>query len=298
LLGPLRFAAAGCAGGGRPFTAPVGGMQGGEAMINQDEVFVITEDDILKPADKKGKTGSQGRSSGAASKAAKGDRGRETEETMMDHTPPPRGRRARAGNPAAAGTLSLLVWGLGQFYNGDSKLGALFLLGEIQVIAFHYLMIKTWGQFLAFAHRVSFVNEWELMLYVSSVDFCLIFFMIYNVAQAYHAAEARSGRFEGLHRPLVAGMASLIVPGWGQMLNGQPGKAKLFLFAFLLQLYMLALYFVSPFYQVISELQPQQIPMKRAIWIGMAGLFATALSWLVSTYDAFLVARYTRKLTT
>ncbi len=247
-------------------------------MINQDEVFVITEDDILKPADKKGKAGSQTKGAGAAAKGAKSDRGRDADETMIDQTPPPRRGRGRAGNPAAAGTLSLLVWGLGQYYNGDSRLGTLFLFGELQVIAFHYLMIKTWSQILAFAHRVSFVNEWELMLYVSSVDFCLIFFMIYNVAQAYHAAEARSGRFEGLHRPLVAGMASLIVPGWGQILNGQPGKAKLFLFAFLLQLYMLALYFVSPFYQVLSELEPREIPLKKA------------------TYDAFLVARYTRKL--
>ena len=78
-------------------------------MINQDEVFVITEDDILKPADKKGKAGSQTKGGGAAAKGAKSDRGRDADETMIDQTPPPRRGRGRAGNPAAAGTLSLLV---------------------------------------------------------------------------------------------------------------------------------------------------------------------------------------------
>ena len=265
-------------------------------MINQDEVFVITEDDILKPSEKgKGKAAAPGKSVSVAKAARGAEKGREVEETVVERTPPRGLARGRAGNPAAAGSLSLLVWGLGQFYNGDSKLATLFLLCEIQVVAFHYLLMRTWGQILTFAHTF-FVSEWELMLYASSIDFCLIFFMIYNVAQAYRGAEARGDRFTGLHRPLVAGMASLLVPGWGQMLNGQLGKAIVFLFSFLLQAYLLTLYLFSPFYRIVANLDAQQLLLRKAIWVGMAVLFVTALSWLLSAYDAFLVARYTKRM--
>jgi len=156
-------------------------------------------------------------------------------------------------------------------------------------------MYMTWDRIRTFAH-LFFVNEWELMLYASSIDFCVIFFMIYNVAQAYRGAEAHGGRFDGLHRPIVSGIASLCVPGWGQLLNGQLGKAVFFLFSFFVQVYLVVLYRLSPFFRILADIEPQQFLLNRAIKIGMGVLFITALSWLVSTYDAFVVARYTRRL--
>jgi TM2 domain-containing membrane protein YozV len=262
-------------------------------MINQDEVFVITEDDILKPADKgKGKGG--GPRAVPASKAAKAaGRSEEIEETVADR--PAAARSGRRRSPAAASTLSLFVWGLGQFYNGDGRLAALFLLCEVLILSFHYLLYMTWDRIKSFAH-LFFVSEWELMLYASSIDFCVIFFLIYNVAQAYRGAEARGGRFDGLHRPVVSGLASLCVPGWGQLLNGQLGKAVFFLFSFFLQAYLVVLFRLSPFFRILADIEPQQFLVNKAIKVGMAILFVTALSWLISTYDAILVARYTRRL--
>ncbi len=260
-------------------------------MINQDEVFVITEDDILKPGDK-------GKGKGPRAVSSKGARAAERiaepDQTVGATGAPSRaGRRRRS--PAAASSLSLFLWGLGQLYNGDSKLAALFLLCEMLILAFHYFLFMTWDRIRTFAH-LFFINEWELMLYASSIDFCVIFFMIYNVAQAYRGAEAHGGRFDGLHQPFVSGIASLLVPGWGQLLNGQLGKAVFFLFSFFVQVYLVVLYRLSPFFRILADIEPQQFLLNRAIKIGMAVLFVTALSWLVSTYDAFLVARYTRRL--
>jgi len=265
-------------------------------MINQDEVFVITEDDILKPADKgKGKGASQGRGGIGLAKGARGsEKAGRGDETQVDRTPPHGRMRSGSPSPAAAGTLSLFVWGLGQLYNGDRKLAILFMLCEVQVVAFHYLMIKTWNQIRTFSHTF-FISEWELMLYASSIDFCLIFFMIYNVAQAYRAAEAQQGRFAGLHRPLVAGIASSLIPGWGQLLNGQLWKGLFFLFSFLIQAYLLGLYLLSPFYRILAGLDTQELLLKKATWIGMGILNGTALLWLLSAYDAMIVARYTRR---
>ena len=261
-------------------------------MINQDEVFVITEDDILKPGDKGKGKGPRAVPSAKGARAA--ERSATVDETVAGNAAPSRaGRRRR--NPAAASTLSLFLWGLGQLYNGDGKLAALFLSCELLILAFHYFLFMTWDRIRTFAH-LFFVNEWELMLYASSIDFCVIFFMIYNVAQAYRGAEARGGRFDGLHRPIVSGLASLFVPGWGQLLNGQLGKAVFFLFSFFVQVYLVVLYRLSPFFRILADIEPRQFLLNRAIKIGMAVLFVTALSWLMSTYDAFLVARYTRRI--
>ncbi len=262
-------------------------------MINQDEVFVITEEDILKPGNK-----GKGKGNGArAVTSSRGGRGSETggeiEETVAERSV----AMTRGGgpkNPAAASTLSLLVCGLGQLYNGDGKLAGLFFVSEMLILAFHYFMYMTWERIKGFAH-LFFVSEWEMMLYASSIDFCVIFFLIYNVAQAYRGAEARGGRFDGLHRPLASGLASMLVPGWGQLLNGQLGKAVCFLFTFLLQAYLVALYLMSPLYRILLDIAPQKQLLDKAIKVGMCILFATALSWLLSTYDAFLVARYTRR---
>ena len=267
-------------------------------MINQDEVFVITEDDILKPSDKKGK-GSGSRGSGPIAFARPGKGADAADVTLGERTGSGSRRRSRrhggAAGAAAAGSLSLFVWGLGQLYNGERRLATLFFLCQMQILAFHYLLFMTWDQIRKFSNTF-FVSEWELVLYASSIDFCLIFLMLYNVVQAYRSAESQGTTFTGLHRPLVAGLASTIVPGWGQILNGQIGKAMIFLFAFLLQAYVLVLSLASPFYRVVVDLDPQQLLLKKAIWLGMGIVFATALSWLLGVYDAVVVARYNRRL--
>jgi hypothetical protein len=267
-------------------------------MINQDEVFVISEEDILKPGDTpRGKASAKRRASLFSFPGRKNSAGRGGDPERTSSGTPTSTRRpgAHGPNPAAAGSLSLFVWGLGQFYNRDFKLATLFLLAELQVLAFHYLLFMTWGSIRRFA-GLFFLEEWELLLYASSIDFCLIFFLIYNVAQAYRGAEARGGEFNGLHMPVISGTASMLVPGWGQILNGQLGKGSLFLFAFLLQIYCLVLYLHSPFYRVMASLDAQQLLLARMTWVGMGVLFVTALAWIISVYDAVVVAHYTRRL--
>jgi TM2 domain-containing membrane protein YozV len=264
-------------------------------MINQDEVFVITEDDILKPGGK-GKSAGKGSPLSLAKGSKGAERARGTEETVSERATPAPARRSRSRqpSPATAGTLSLFVWGLGQFYNGDLRLATLFMLCELQVLAFHYFLYRMWDQVLGFV-RIWFVSEWELMLYASSIDFCLIFFMIYNVAQAYRGAEAHGGQVSSTKLPVLPGVASALIPGWGQMLNGQLGKATFFLFTFLMQIYIAVLYMRSPFYRIIADLDLKALTMQKAAWGGMLALYLTAMAWAISAYDAYIVARYNRR---
>jgi TM2 domain-containing membrane protein YozV len=267
-----------------------------EAMINQDEVFVITEEDILTPGGRK-----KGEKKTPLSLAKGGRAERAAAAETVAEAPAPRRRpvvRGPAG-PAAASTLSLFVWGLGQLYNGQTRVATLFILCELLILSFHYLLYMTWEQIRTFAH-LFFVSEWELMLYASSIDFCVILFLIYNVAHAYRSAEARTGRFEGLRRPVVAGLASALIPGWGQLLNGQLGKAAFFLFSFLAQVYLLVLYLHSPFMRILADLNlldPGALLLNKARLAGMAILFGGALLWSLSAYDAVIVAHHGRPRT-
>lgn len=58
----------------------------------------------------------------------------------------------------------------------------------------------------------------------------------------------------------------------------------------------MVLYRLSPFFRILADIEPQQFLLNKAIKVGMGIMFVTALSWFISTYDAFLVARYTRRL--
>jgi TM2 domain-containing membrane protein YozV len=259
--------------------------------MKKSEVFVITEDDILKPSSLQKRKGPKPVDPPAGLIETAPGRA----PTMAASVPTTRSGRRRS--PAIASSLSLWIWGLGQLYNGDTKLATFFFLCQAQVAAFHYMLYATWGRLRNFAD-VFFISEWELFLYVAAIDICLLFLMMFNVAQAYRTAEivGHGGRYEGMHQPLVSGLASLLVPGWGQMLNGQLGKGMVFLSVFVLQGYLLGLYMLSPFYRVVLDLDPQQVLLRQVITGGMVALFATAVAWVISAYDATLVACYTRRL--
>ncbi len=264
-------------------------------MINQDEVFVITEDDILKPSDKKGKNGGSSKPAPAPVRAPAEGRMEAREETVVDRPGTAKKSRSRRSSPAAASSLSLFVWGMGQLYNGDGKLATLFVLSQLFVLSFHYMLYMTWERIRTFAH-LFFISEWELMLYASSIDFCVVLLMIYNVAQAYRTAEEQAGGYRGIRRPFLAGLASLVIPGWGQMLNGQLGKGVFFLFSFLVAVYLVVMYLHSPFYRILAGLDPQMAFLHKARLTGQGILFVTTLCWVLSVYDAALVGKHTRQL--
>jgi hypothetical protein len=253
-------------------------------MGRQGEVFVIDGDDLIKPPGKSepGRTvvGSQTvplvEAGPVVASARSSDRAG--------------GTSSRA---AGAASLSLWAWGSGQWLNGDRDLAVLLFLWQVQIAALHYLVASTWSALRRMAH-VFFISEWELLLYAAALDFWPIFLLVFNVAQAYRSAERQKGRFRGLKRPWPAGLASLVVPGWGQLLNGQLGKGLVFLIVFVMQAYLLAFYLLTPLYGIVADLNPPQALLRNLIQGGQVGIVLTALIWVLSVYDAVLVARYTR----
>lgn len=247
-------------------------------MGRQGEVFEIDGDVALKAR---------------AKAAARAGAGPSPMALAESNTVASQSRKGGSGRAAGAASMSLWIWGSGQWLNGDRDLAGLLFAWQIQIAAIHYLVASMWGSIRRMAH-VFFVSEWELLLYAAALDFWLIFLLLFNVSQAYRSAERSRGRFGGLNNAWLSGLTSLLVPGWGQILNGQLRKGLFFLLGFVTQIWLLGFYLMTPLYRVVSELDPNQALLRNVIQVGKIVLGGTAVLWLISVYDAVLVARYTR----
>lgn len=151
------------------------------------------------------------------------------EKSSQEAPGPQRLRRPPPKNPAWAFSLSLLLWGSGQAYNRQWKLGLLFPLLMANWALFSYTVFAHWPSLLVL------LKPWQVtisqFLLGFTAFFCLgLVFWICNARQAYlKAVRTRTEPFEGLEKPALAALGSLLLPGWGQFLNGQPKKGVCFL---------------------------------------------------------------------
>lgn len=244
--------------------------------MGKEDVYIINAEDILE---------SYSPAAGARGPRLVGEEGERTAARTR--------REAGSGNSRAvvASTLSLFVCGAGQAYNGQPKLGFLLFLTEILAVAGHWSVLKLWPMLRDLGYIFA-VTEWEIFVFLAVSDFLLVFFLLYNVAQAYHQAEMDGNAFTGLRRPILAGMASLALPGWGQLLNAQLGKALFFLFCLLTEIYVVTLLLLLPSFRFLSELDLGRLLAGRETRIAMGIVCFAALTWAMSAYDAYLVARY------
>jgi len=253
-------------------------------MGTQEDVYVINAEDILDDYAAGARTGPQGIVSGSDQEQGgkRASRARRSGAFRMN---------ARA---FIASTLSLFVWGAGQAYNGQLKLGLLLFLTEVLAVVGHWSVAKLWPVLKEMGYLFA-VSEWEIFVSLAVVDFLMIFLLLYNVAQAYHQAEMETGPFEGFRRPVLSALASLVVPGWGQLLNAQLGKALFFLFCLLGGIYVATLLAVSPFLHFAAGLDLNALTARPVPLAGVGVLFLGAVAWILSVYDAFLVAKYRRQ---
>jgi TM2 domain-containing membrane protein YozV len=131
-------------------------------------------------------------------------------------------------NPATAYSLSILIWGGGQLYNDQRRKGLIFLF--LMLICFTGAILSLFYrnyllQFL-FDHQISHAH---VFLIAELLFFCALIFWQYNAGDAYHtAAKARREPFRGVQSRAYPFLCSLVIPGWGQFLNGQPVKGSIF----------------------------------------------------------------------
>ncbi len=138
-------------------------------------------------------------------------------------------RGTREKSPALAFSLSLLMWGGGQVYNDQIRRGVLFLFLMGIYYGVFFLSVFSWETvtgYLSF-EKISIDNAFIAggLFYGFGV-----LLWSFNADQAYHTADkTRREPFRGVDNRFLPFLCSMLVPGWGQFLNGQDKKGGVFL---------------------------------------------------------------------
>ncbi len=139
-------------------------------------------------------------------------------------TPPPRIQK----DPARAYTLSLLFWGAGQSYNEEHGKSLAFEILLIALIVTAVIAAIFHDRLILFLRSGSFAPS-EILLFCQAMLLGLLVLWLSIAGDAYRAAaKSRYARFTGIPSRVYPCLCSLLVPGWGQFLNGQPLKGSFF----------------------------------------------------------------------
>jgi len=192
-------------------------------------------------------------------------------------------------DPGKAYSLSVLHWGGGQLYNDQFK-GAVFLALMLLVVAGTVLSAIFFDEVLAFLHSRGISNA-ETFLGAEVFLLCILLFWSFNAADAYHgAARTRRTPFPGIQSRILPVLGSVVFPGWGQFLNGQPLKGSIYASLAVLGIF-------SSLALVVTLLAWPSLDPSDARFI-VEGIFAVSLVaapifppvWALSVHDAFKVS--------
>jgi len=199
-------------------------------------------------------------------------------------------QQAPQQNPALAFSLSMLVWGAGQLYNRQGKIGTLLML---LMANFYLAPISAWIYWDALASAVSWpsITPFQFMATLAALYFVGLAIWLCNAEYAYRAAaRTRTKAFHGVDNRWLPAVCSLIIPGWGQFLNGQTGKGVFYLVFALMALFAIPVLLVTP-----TVWPALDSPTDRLLWerICVALLLVAPLAtlmWLFSSFDALKVS--------
>jgi hypothetical protein len=131
-------------------------------------------------------------------------------------------------DPSRAYNLSMFYWGGGQLYNDRLVKGAVFLVSQVLVLAGAVLYVIYDDELVQFLQTRG-TSLSSAFLGGEALLFCILLFWVSNAADAYRsAARTRKTRFRGVNSRVTPLLGSLVLPGWGQFLNGQPVKGSFY----------------------------------------------------------------------
>ncbi|MGE5809768.1 MAG: hypothetical protein ACM32I_11645, partial [Nitrospirota bacterium] len=194
-------------------------------------------------------------------------------------------------DPALAYTLSLLFWGSGQLYNGKRTKGLIYACLALYGNALAILLF-TFQEELPLYLRFFSISPAQAMLAAEFLLFFFLFFWISNASDAYHTAiKSRRTQFTGVSSRAWPLICSLLVPGWGQFLNGQPVKGGLFAviaaFGTFSLVSVLGILSAWPFLEDSSS----RLIVEGVLLLSLFSLLPMPFLWALGSFDAWKVAQ-------
>lgn len=185
-------------------------------------------------------------------------------------------------SPALAGSLSMFVPGLGQMIAGDIAWGLFYLSGM------GFCAAASWAVLVTLDRIVPTLRLFELpvdaiAVVVSSLALTAMVLHLSAVLHAHAQAPGEDGH--PAPHPFVAGLASLLIPGWGQLLAHHRRRAALFLGG--VWLLGAAWGLVTPAgTQILARIGLQLPATMRDGWGPVTMLAAPLVMWAIAVYDA------------
>ncbi len=199
---------------------------------------------------------------------------------------PPRPQK----NPAVAFTLSLLVWGAGQIYNRQGKFGFLLIL---LMVNFYMDPVLIWvyrESLTPFLGGVTITSS-RLLMVMGAFYLSWLIVWLFNAEHAYYVAnKTRTEAFRGIESSFLPAACSLLIPGWGQFLNGQAKKGALFLMFALIGFFAVPAFLVIPFFWPGLDTAPDRLFWETALVAFLVLSPPTLLIWLLNGLDALKVS--------
>jgi hypothetical protein len=196
----------------------------------------------------------------------------------------PASSSASALGPGLAGSLSMFLPGLGQMIAGEIAWGLFYLTGVGFCAATLWALFNTLDRLVP-TLRLLDVPTAALTAAVGSLA---LLTMVLHLAAVLHAHAIAPAGEEGARQvphPIVAGIASLAIPGWGQLLSGHLRRAALFLGG--VWLLATAWLVVTPIgTQLLARLGLSLPSALRDGWGPVAMLAAPLVLWAIAVYDA------------
>lgn len=199
--------------------------------------------------------------------------------------------QAALKNPALAFSLSLLVWGSGQFYLREQRRGAFFLAGLLLRLTLLAALLL-WHEPLA---RVFAVSRYQATLLSFGAMTLLLSLFIGPISalDAYQLARpATAEPFAGVDKVRWPLLGSLVCPGWGQVLNGQLRKGGFFLVSGAAGLFAALVLLGAPrLFPLLTD------PGARLVleWLLCGALVLAPLAvvaWVLAMFDAYRCCRH------
>jgi TM2 domain-containing membrane protein YozV len=183
--------------------------------------------------------------------------------------------------PALAGSLSMFVPGLGQMIAGEIAWGLFYLSGIGFCAASLWAVMVTLDSLVPTLRLLNVPIEFLVV----TVATLAVLAMALHLAAVLHA-QARAGS-DGGHsapHPIVAGLASLLIPGWGQLLSSHRRRAATFLGC--VWLTSSAWFLVTPAgARILSRLSLTLPAALRDGWGPVVMLSAPIVLWVIAVYD-------------
>lgn len=195
--------------------------------------------------------------------------------------------RSAQKSPALSFSFSMLLWGSGQMYSREYGPGVKFMASMV----FFYAAISCLVFFPASVSRFIAAIDIPVSVFIIALVAVFVVGLVLWLGSAvdayYRTTRSRSEPFRGVDNGLWPLLCSLLFPGWGQFLNGQPRKGLFFLPFGVVGIASALLLPASRYVWPLLRTGHDRLVFEGFLAAALAAIPAAFLLWLVAIYDAF-----------